>query len=34
LGAWSISKGRRFNSPTPPEFIQKAYSDSQKTDYK
>ncbi|MDT7777535.1 MAG: hypothetical protein QOC99_47 [Acidobacteriota bacterium] len=34
LGAWSISKGKKFASPTPPEFIQKAYSDSQKTDYK
>lgn len=25
LSAWSISKGRRFNPPMPPEFIQKAY---------
>jgi peptidoglycan/xylan/chitin deacetylase (PgdA/CDA1 family) len=34
LGAWAISKGKKFASPMPPDYIQKAYSDSQKTDYK
>jgi len=34
LGAWAISKGKKFTSPTPPDYIQKAYSDSQKMDYK
>jgi peptidoglycan/xylan/chitin deacetylase (PgdA/CDA1 family) len=26
LGHWSFSKGRKFDSPAPPEFIQKAYT--------
>ncbi|HKG15631.1 MAG TPA: polysaccharide deacetylase family protein [Pyrinomonadaceae bacterium] len=30
LGRWSFSKGRKFDSPAPPEFIQKAYSEGQK----
>jgi peptidoglycan-N-acetylglucosamine deacetylase len=30
LGQWAFSKGKTFNSPAPPEFIQKIYSDSQK----
>ncbi|MDQ6787184.1 MAG: polysaccharide deacetylase family protein [Acidobacteriota bacterium] len=30
LGEWAFSKGEKFASPTPPEFIQKIYSDSQK----
>jgi peptidoglycan/xylan/chitin deacetylase (PgdA/CDA1 family) len=33
LGTWAFSKGRKFTSPSPPEYIQKAYSDSQKTGY-
>jgi hypothetical protein len=30
LGHWSFSKGQKFDSPAPPEFIQQAYSDAQK----
>ena len=30
LGLWSFNKGKRFNSPMPPEFIQKIYNDAQK----
>jgi peptidoglycan/xylan/chitin deacetylase (PgdA/CDA1 family) len=30
LGHWAFSKGRKFDSPAPPEFIQRLYSDSQK----
>lgn len=30
LGLWSFNKGKKFNAPMPPEFIQKAYNDSQK----
>lgn len=30
LGHWSFSKGKKFDSPAPPEFIQQAYSDAQK----
>lgn len=30
LSLWSYSKGKKFDSPIPPEFIQKVYSDSQK----
>jgi len=30
LGRWSFSKGRKFDSPAPPEFIQKAYSEGQR----
>jgi peptidoglycan-N-acetylglucosamine deacetylase len=30
LGHWSFSKGQTFESPTPPEFIQKIFSDDQK----
>lgn len=33
LGAWAFSKGRKFASPSPPEYIQKAYTDGQKTGY-
>jgi peptidoglycan-N-acetylglucosamine deacetylase len=29
LGAWAISKGKKFTSPTPPDYIQKAYQDGQ-----
>jgi peptidoglycan/xylan/chitin deacetylase (PgdA/CDA1 family) len=30
LGLWSFNKGKKFNSPMPPEFIQKIYNDGQK----
>lgn len=30
LGQWSVSKGKKFTSPMPPEFMQKIYADSQK----
>ena len=30
LSLWAFSKGQRFDSPAPPEFIQKTYADSQK----
>lgn len=30
LSLWSFSKGKKFDSPVPPEFIEKLYSDSQK----
>jgi peptidoglycan/xylan/chitin deacetylase (PgdA/CDA1 family) len=30
LGLWSFNKGKHFNSPMPPEFIQKIYADNQK----
>lgn len=30
LGLWSFSKGKRFTSPAPPEFIQKIYAEGQK----
>jgi peptidoglycan/xylan/chitin deacetylase (PgdA/CDA1 family) len=30
LGQWSFSQGKRFTSPSPPEFIQRAYQDTQK----
>ena len=30
LGLWSFSKGKRFVSPAPPEFIQKIYAEGQK----
>jgi peptidoglycan/xylan/chitin deacetylase (PgdA/CDA1 family) len=30
LDRWSFSKGRKFDSPAPPEFIQKAFSEGQK----
>lgn len=30
LGLWSFNKGKKFNAPVPPEFMQKAYNDSQK----
>jgi peptidoglycan-N-acetylglucosamine deacetylase len=30
LGQWAFSKGRKFDSPAPPDFIQKAYADAQK----
>ena len=30
LNHWSFSKGKQFTAPMPPEFIQKAYSDSLK----
>ena len=29
LSLWSFSKGRKFASPIPPEFIQRVYADSQ-----
>jgi peptidoglycan/xylan/chitin deacetylase (PgdA/CDA1 family) len=29
LGHWSFSKDRKFDSPAPPEFIQKAYAGNQ-----
>lgn len=29
LSHWSFSKGKKFASPMPPEFIQKQYADSQ-----
>jgi len=31
LSHWSFSKGKKFASPMPPEFIQKLYADSQKS---
>jgi peptidoglycan/xylan/chitin deacetylase (PgdA/CDA1 family) len=30
LARWSFSKGRKFDPPAPPEFIQKAFSEGQK----
>ena len=30
LSLWAFSKGKKFASPAPPEFIQKLYADSQK----
>jgi peptidoglycan/xylan/chitin deacetylase (PgdA/CDA1 family) len=30
LGLWSFSEGKKFTSPMPPDFIQKAYADAQK----
>lgn len=30
LSQWAFSKGKKFASPMPPEFIQKLYADSQK----
>jgi peptidoglycan/xylan/chitin deacetylase (PgdA/CDA1 family) len=30
LSHWSFSKGKAFDSPAPPEFIQKIFSDGQK----
>jgi peptidoglycan-N-acetylglucosamine deacetylase len=30
LSHWSFSKGKTFDSPAPPEFIQKIFSDGQK----
>lgn len=30
LGRWAFSKDKRFDSPAPPEFIQKAFADAQK----
>jgi len=30
LSVWAFSKGQKFDSPSPPEFIQKIYSDNQK----
>jgi hypothetical protein len=30
LGRWAFSKGKKFDSPAPPEFIQKAYADAQR----
>src|SRR3989442_7569729 len=32
LSHWAYSKGQTFDSPAPPEFIQKIYSDSQNRD--
>ena len=29
LRLWAFSKGRKLNSPIPPDFIQRAYSDAQ-----
>lgn len=31
LSLWSFSKGRKLSPPMPPEFIQKLYTDSQKS---
>jgi peptidoglycan/xylan/chitin deacetylase (PgdA/CDA1 family) len=30
LGGWAFAKGRKFDAPAPPDFIQKAYADAQK----
>lgn len=30
LARWAFSKGRKFDPPAPPEFIQKAFSEGQK----
>jgi peptidoglycan/xylan/chitin deacetylase (PgdA/CDA1 family) len=30
LGGWSSAKGKQFDSPAPPEYIQKAYADARK----
>jgi hypothetical protein len=30
LGLWSFSEGKRFDAPSPPEYLQKIYNDSQK----
>ncbi|HYJ47426.1 MAG TPA: polysaccharide deacetylase family protein, partial [Pyrinomonadaceae bacterium] len=30
LGLWSFSEGKKFSSPAPPEFLQKAYAEGQK----
>jgi peptidoglycan/xylan/chitin deacetylase (PgdA/CDA1 family) len=30
LGQWSFDKGKKFDSPAPPEFIQRLYSDNRK----
>ncbi|HWS99622.1 MAG TPA: polysaccharide deacetylase family protein [Pyrinomonadaceae bacterium] len=30
LGRWAFSKDKKFEHPTPPEFIQKAFADAQK----
>jgi hypothetical protein len=29
-GGWSSAKGKKFDSPAPPDFIRKAYNDDQK----
>jgi peptidoglycan/xylan/chitin deacetylase (PgdA/CDA1 family) len=29
LSLWAFDKGQKFDSPMPPEFIQKAYADAQ-----
>src|SRR5262249_4483931 len=30
LSHWAFSKGKKFNSPSPPDFIQKAFQDNQR----
>ncbi|HEY8462181.1 MAG TPA: hypothetical protein VIM99_17460, partial [Blastocatellia bacterium] len=30
LSHWAFSKGKKFISPAPPDFIQKAYLDNQR----
>ena len=30
LGGWSFAKGKQFDAPAPPEYIQKAYADAQR----
>src|SRR4030095_13144235 len=30
LSHWGFSKGKKFDPPTPPDFIQKPYLDNQK----
>jgi peptidoglycan/xylan/chitin deacetylase (PgdA/CDA1 family) len=30
LGGWAFAKGKKFDSPAPPDFIRKAYNDDQK----
>jgi hypothetical protein len=30
LGGWAFAKGKKFESPAPPDFIRKAYNDDQK----
>lgn len=30
LGGWSAARGKKFDSPAPPDFIRKAYNDGQK----
>jgi len=30
LGGWSFARGKKFDSPAPPDFIRKAYNDEQK----